>query len=154
MNSSCSGIFDRTARGERGSQLVEFALIIPLFLMLVFGTIDFGRGFFSWIIITNAAREGARAAAMGWDDAVVYERVEAAVSGLSTSGTLTTGDSASGACPPVSSQDWCITADIDGLRGDPATVHVEYNFQFLVPGLAGLTPDIFQLTAESTMRKE
>jgi len=43
----------------RGQSLVEFALVLPLLLMLILGAIDFGRLFYTKIIITNAAREGA-----------------------------------------------------------------------------------------------
>ncbi|HET6149884.1 MAG TPA: TadE/TadG family type IV pilus assembly protein [Polyangia bacterium] len=45
---------------ERGAAAVEFALVLPLFLMLLMGTIDYGYYFFSDQIVTNAAREGAR----------------------------------------------------------------------------------------------
>ncbi len=48
-----------TDRG-RGQALVEFALVVPLFLLLVAGMIDFGMGLSSSITVTNAAREGAR----------------------------------------------------------------------------------------------
>lgn len=45
---------------ERGQSLVEMALVLPLLLLLLVGIIDFGRAFNNYIIITNAAREGAR----------------------------------------------------------------------------------------------
>lgn len=48
-------------RDERGAAAVEFALVFPVFLLLVLGTIDFGYFFFVSEIVTNAAREGARA---------------------------------------------------------------------------------------------
>ena len=43
-----------------GQELIEFALIVPILLMVVFGVLDLGRVFFSAIILTNAVREGAR----------------------------------------------------------------------------------------------
>ncbi|MCH8921013.1 MAG: pilus assembly protein, partial [Chloroflexi bacterium] len=46
--------------GEKGQSLVEFAMVIPIFLILVFAIVDFGMGFHAWITVTNAAREGAR----------------------------------------------------------------------------------------------
>lgn len=49
----------------RGQSLVEFALVLPLLLILVFGVIDFGMGLRSYISLTNAVREGARFAAVG-----------------------------------------------------------------------------------------
>jgi Flp pilus assembly protein TadG len=51
----------RKRRRQRGAAAVEFALVLPVFLLLVLGTIDFGYYFFVSEIVTNAAREGARA---------------------------------------------------------------------------------------------
>ena len=45
-------------RKQRGQALVEFALALPLLLLLVFGVLDFGRAFQTKIVLTNAAREG------------------------------------------------------------------------------------------------
>ena len=52
---------------ETGQSLVEFAMVLPLFLVLLFGLVDFGRAFYSWMVITNGAREGARAGAVQKD---------------------------------------------------------------------------------------
>ena len=49
-------------RSERGQSLVELALVMPLLILLLTGIADLGRAFYSYIQITNAAREGARAA--------------------------------------------------------------------------------------------
>jgi Flp pilus assembly protein TadG len=51
-------------RGDRGSAAVEFALVLPLLLLLVFGIVDFGRMLNDKIMLTEAAREGARSAAL------------------------------------------------------------------------------------------
>jgi len=45
--------------GETGSSLVEFALILPFFLMLLLGMVDLGQGFNTYIGMLNATREGA-----------------------------------------------------------------------------------------------
>ena len=42
-----------------GQALVEFALLLPLLLVLIISTLEFGRLFYTKIVITNAAREGA-----------------------------------------------------------------------------------------------
>ncbi len=47
-------------RRERGAAAVEFALVLPLLLALVLGTIDWGYYFFVEQVVVNAAREGAR----------------------------------------------------------------------------------------------
>jgi len=54
----------RRKNGEKGQALVEFTLLVPIFLLLLFAIVDFGMGFYSWITITNAAREGARLGAV------------------------------------------------------------------------------------------
>ncbi len=46
-------------RSKRGQSLVEFALLLPLLLVLVVSAIELGRLFFTKIVITNAARESA-----------------------------------------------------------------------------------------------
>lgn len=57
----------RHRRGrQRGQALLEFAFVAPIFLILVFGIVDFGLGFKTYIAVTNAAREGSRFGAVGW----------------------------------------------------------------------------------------
>src|SRR4051794_9788125 len=48
-------------RSRKGATLVEFAIVLPVFLMFVFGMIEYGRMVMVQQVITNAAREGARA---------------------------------------------------------------------------------------------
>ena len=47
-------------RGERGATAMEFALVLPLFIALVFGIIEFGHAWYIFHAATNASREGAR----------------------------------------------------------------------------------------------
>lgn len=49
-------------RGQRGAALIEFALVLPLILMLVLATIDFGNLIQTRLIITNVSREGGSVA--------------------------------------------------------------------------------------------
>ena len=56
--------FKRFLRSSRGANAVEFALIAPVFILILMGIIDFGRIFNAYITITHAAREGARWAAV------------------------------------------------------------------------------------------
>ena len=51
-----------TRRGDRGQGMLEFALVIPLFLLIVIALFDLGRAVFAYNTLTNAAREGARIA--------------------------------------------------------------------------------------------
>ena len=54
----------RRIRSERGAELIEFALTLPLLLLLVLGIIEFGFMFQEYEVVTNAAREGARIGAL------------------------------------------------------------------------------------------
>jgi len=54
----------RLKRSERGAELIEFALTLPLMLLLVLGIIEFGFLFQEFEVVTNAAREGARVGAL------------------------------------------------------------------------------------------
>ena len=51
-----------TGQGERGAQIFEFALVLPLLCVLTVGVIDFAQGYILKQKLTNAAREGARIA--------------------------------------------------------------------------------------------
>jgi len=46
-------------RREKGTSLVELALLLPIFLVMILGTFDFGNGFNTYIAMSNATREGA-----------------------------------------------------------------------------------------------
>jgi len=50
----------RRFRSERGSELIEMAMVTPILLLILAGIFDFGMMFRSWEVVTNAAREGAR----------------------------------------------------------------------------------------------
>ena len=67
----------RRLSSERGSQIVEGALVLPLLLLVVLGILDFGMLFWRFESVTNAAREGARVAVLqGYEEADVELRVE------------------------------------------------------------------------------
>lgn len=51
-----------TASQNRGQSLVEFALILPVLVLLLMGVFDFGRAIYAFNAVSNAAREGARTA--------------------------------------------------------------------------------------------
>jgi Flp pilus assembly protein TadG len=97
---------------DRGAAAVEFALVLPLLLILIFGIIDFGRMLNAQITLTEAAREGARASVLGTDPKT---RVDSLTAGL---GTVTT--------TPVS-------CPANPAATDTATVTVTYSFQFATP---------------------
>jgi Flp pilus assembly protein TadG len=124
---------------DRGAAAVEFALLLPLLLLLLFGIIDFGRALNAQITITQAAREGARLDALNQPN--VVGRTQAAAVGLSGV-TVTVVTS----CPPGAGP---------GVNAD---VKVSYPFTFITPigaiasffGGSGLGSPI-TLTAEGVM---
>jgi Flp pilus assembly protein TadG len=105
----------RPAR-DRGSVAVEFALVVPVLLLIVFGLIDFGRALNAQISLTGAAREGARLAALGYSDAAIQARVTAAAPSLNGVTATVVAN-----CPPGAGP------------GADAQVDVSYSFSFVTP---------------------
>src|SRR5882672_7431736 len=54
----------RRCSSESGAELIEFALVFPLLLLVLLGIVDFGFLFQKYEVLTNAAREGARIAVL------------------------------------------------------------------------------------------
>ena len=102
-------------RRERGASAVEFAIILPLMLLMIGGITDFGRAYYTQITLTNATREGARAAVVGVDATGVQARTRAAMpSSLSMITSV----------PPVA----C------GAAGSNVTVTATASFEWLILG--------------------
>jgi Flp pilus assembly protein TadG len=68
--------WNRKAWGsDSGASALEFAVILPVFLLMLFGMIEFGFAFQGQLAVTHAAREGARLAAVNkWDQGKVASR--------------------------------------------------------------------------------
>ena len=64
------------SKTQRGQALVEFALILPLLLMVVCAILQFGLVFHAYLTVNEAAREGARLAAVGGTDTAIEARVK------------------------------------------------------------------------------
>lgn len=100
------------SRRPRGAAAVEFALVLPLLLTILFGTIEWGYYFFNRQIVINSAREGARVGTLqSMSSANAKAAAESYLSGsglaLKTGGGTVGGtvytDPASGTCPTESS---------------------------------------------------
>jgi len=75
----------RTARallGERGAAAVEFVLVAPVLLMLLFGVIEFGKAMNTQATLSSAAREGARTMALSNDAGAARAAVQTAAGSL------------------------------------------------------------------------
>jgi len=99
---------------DRGAAAVEMALVMPLLILMVMGIIDFGRIFNGEIQLSQAAREGARVAALGKSgDFTVQnaiDRTTAALTNPAFQGSLSFGNTGlvSGCASPTS----CILVDV------------------------------------------
>jgi hypothetical protein len=71
----------RRRTGERSQALIEFALVSPVLLLLLFGVIDLGRAIFYYDTVNHAAREGARVAVRASNQLPTNGDVMSAVSG-------------------------------------------------------------------------
>ncbi len=118
-----SGLRRRVARGrrDRGQSLIEFALVLPMLLVLFFGIIEFGNAWRIYQLVTNTAREGAREAVLPSSttftvDSIIDDRLNG--SGLDASqATVTLG---------ICSGDTCTNL--------PDTVTIDYPYQFVFLG--------------------
>jgi Flp pilus assembly protein TadG len=146
------------AAAERGAALVEFALAVPLLLVVIAGIVDFGFVYQRYEVITNAAREGARLASLpGYDATDVEARVRAYVAqGLSMSNT-------SGVMPPSGTPKGVDVSYVDltvsGVDVPTAVVTVNYQHNFLLLGpllslINGSWGGSITLTSSSQMRLE
>ena len=133
---------------DRGAVLIEFALTLPLFLLLVVGMFDFGFAFHQYLVMTNAAREGARMRVLpGYGNQDAVDRVSAYLTAGGISGTPTTT---------------VTTHSVTSCPGCPAfdavnvNVQMNYTFSMLGPFAAifGSTFGTVSLSATSVMRME
>lgn len=126
---------------RRGQALVEFALVIPVFLLLVMGIFDLGRAVYANNTINNAAREAGRRAIV--DQTIGQVRAEAlqAASNLAVQPANVSIDFRSSSNPNVANS--CGTLVIGCLA------HVTVDYQF-----SAATPVIGQIVGTITMRGE
>ena len=66
----------RAVSRGRGQTLVEFALVLPVFILVLVSLFDLGRGVFAYNTLTNAAREGARLAIVNQDVPLIVARAK------------------------------------------------------------------------------
>ena len=131
---------------QKGVAAVEFALVLPVLVLLLLGIIEFSVALYDKAVVTNASREGARAGIVFRDTRVSDGEISGIVTNYCQNRMITFG----------STTQVATTVLREGTAsGDDLTVRVQYQYQFLavpkfVVGLAGG----IQLGAQTVMRVE
>lgn len=123
-------------QNNRGQAMVEMALVLPLLLLILAGTIEFGRVLNQYLVVTAAAREGARAAVVGGNDVEVSETAKKAAASIDTSG-----------------MDVSVTP-ADRPRGSAVTVTVTKPIQIMTPLISKFFPEKPSVQGQVIMRME
>ncbi len=132
-------------RDRRGSELVEFALIMPLLLLVVFGIVDFGLLIFDKAVVTNAAREAARAGIVFAPERLTIPEIQAVARQYCETNLVTFGTPGA---PNVA------VTGAGGASGSELTVVVSYTYTWgIIPSFMPLGSGL-NLTARSIMRME
>ncbi|PYE21384.1 TadE-like protein [Paraburkholderia silvatlantica] len=131
---------------QRGVAAVEFALVLPVLLILLFGIIEMGLFLYDKAVITNAAREGARAGVVLKSPKPTASDVQTVVTNYTSSYLLTFGAQNT----PV-----VVTTGAGGNFGQPLSVTVSYQYNGLALGrmVAPITGAI-TLSATTVMNNE
>jgi len=129
-----------TNRRRSGQAVVEFALVLPLFMLLLLASVEFGRAYFDLHLLTSAAREGARVGSLpGSLEDDVSDAVDEFLQGVGLSGNWTT-------VVTVTTPDSIPRAGglAEAEEGDRVAVEVTYDFSVLagtiIPGFRGVVP--------------
>jgi len=126
---------------ESGASAVEFALLLPLLMMILFGITEFGFALYRQSILTNASREGARLGIVQSIPAITTAQINAAIDNYLTVAGINPGN---------------VNRNIvaGGITGTPVRVTLTLPYTFTVlPGLTSVAPQI-NLTAWTEMRHE
>jgi Flp pilus assembly protein TadG len=126
----------------RGQTLVEFALVIPILIVMLMGIFDLGRAIFAYNAITNAAREGARLGIVNqWADKIKERAIDMAPTADQDPNAVTVAISKP-ASPP--DDDDCASAPAVGC-----VVYVRYESEF-----TAITPIIGSIVGPMTLTAE
>jgi Flp pilus assembly protein TadG len=125
----------RGLRSERGAAAVEFALVLPILIVLALGVVEFSWAFQTQTTLAAAAREGARVLALQGTEAEVELAVQAATTSLDPA--LTTGD---------------IDVSPASCDGSPAGTDATVTITYSMPYLTGFFGESITLDADGVMR--
>jgi Flp pilus assembly protein TadG len=131
--------------GERGASLVEFAIVFPLFALLVLGVVDFGLALHSRGLVANAAREAARHGAVGGTLAEMEARARDTADSLDQSRVTVTITCTKPDASP------CSFSPSNVAAGDVVSTRVDYSYPFITPLLFSSSMTV---SADAQMRYE
>jgi Flp pilus assembly protein TadG len=104
-----------TTREERGATLVEFAILAPLLILLLFGIIDFGWAMGNYNDVRHGAREAARLAAVNAGSGTVMANMTCNAMDMARGATVTFTDGATGAVGEQA--EVSVTAPLSSISG-------------------------------------
>jgi Flp pilus assembly protein TadG len=153
---------DRDERDQRGAVVVEFALIVPMLLLIVFGILDFGYMLNRTTIASNASRDGARTASLDGSYADICTTVKSELSDagifVPTACTATTGktiikiDCKKVDNTPCNASN--TTYDTLAVSGATAVVTVTYTYTYITPLIGQMFGGTEVFTQTTQMRVE
>ena len=133
-------------RNQKGVAAVEFALVLPLLVVLAFGIIEFSLALYDKAVITNASREGARAGIVFSTPPVTEAQIGDVVTTYCQGRLISLG-----APNSVATQ----VSGAGGVSGTTLTVQVNYQYTFLVlPGFISSLTGGINLSSVTAMRME
>jgi Flp pilus assembly protein TadG len=138
------------ARDQRGVALVEFALVLPILVLMLFGALDFGKAYNYWIDETHLANEGARYAAVNTSPDPSAASFLAAIRQQADSAELRNGNSSS----VPNALKVCVYLPNGPTVGSPVRVEVTSTYRFLSFIANRLNLLSKSVVADSTMRLE
>lgn len=135
---------------SRGQSLAEFALILPVLLILALTAIDFGRLFSSWVTLNNSARVAANYAAANPGEPFGTGSEYATQVNNEGFGSLNPTCATGGVPQPTFSDTAVDTNSETKNLGDVATVSISCNFRMLTPIISAVVGSNLPLSASSS----
>jgi Flp pilus assembly protein TadG len=124
---------------DGGQALVETAIVLPVVVLMLFGILDAGRIFYTWNVVTNSAREGARVGAVQTTYNVNAVKVAAAAAGASVG---VTAANVNPTCPGT-----CGSSSL-------LSVQVSKNVSMITPVISAIFGSTVNVTNTAVMRRE
>ncbi|HZK25526.1 MAG TPA: TadE/TadG family type IV pilus assembly protein [Oscillospiraceae bacterium] len=124
-------------KNQKGQAIVESAIVLPIILLLLLGMVEVGRVCNAYLVVTQAARHGARYGAVGANDVEIADRIASVVT-------------------PLNPTDLTITITPAGARhtGEDLQIQVSYPVQLITPLAGRVVSNPWLVKSAITMRVE